>query len=161
MGNKLAWCFSWCRLNLIHGVPDTGILLKVFLSKNIALFTVTSIHCIQKSTKKRKSETRWNTKWKATESFRLEQDKRQINQGDKIKTSEGKEKKRCLIQEFEWYIICKFILLLKILSRLYKSLESGNWTKISDENWGLAKYRYLENKKWLRGNVKRTRIMNA
>ena len=44
---------------------------------------------------------------------------------------------------------------------LYKSLESGNGTKKSDEKWCLVKLKYLENKKWWRGIVKSTRIMNA
>ena len=35
---------------------------------------------------------------------------------------------------------------LKVLSRLYKLLESGNGTKISDK-WRLIKPKYLENKK--------------
>ena len=30
-----------------------------------------------------------------------------------------------------------------------------------DEKWHLVKPRYLENKKWLKGTVKHTRIMNA
>ena len=49
----------------------------------------------------------------------------------------------------------------KPTSRLYKSLESGNGTKISDEKWRLVKLRYLENKKWWKGTVKNTRIMNT
>ena len=49
----------------------------------------------------------------------------------------------------------------KSTSRLYKSLESGNGTKISDEKWRLVKLKYLENKKWWKGAVKSTRIMNA
>ena len=46
------------------------ILLKVsnvFRSENLALFTVTSIHCIRKRTKKLDEiQTGWNPKWKAT-----------------------------------------------------------------------------------------------
>ena len=34
------------------------------------------------------------------------------------------------------------------IARLYKSLESQNATKISDEKWRLIKPKYLENKKW-------------
>ena len=44
-----------------------GILLKVinvFRGEELALFTVTSIHSIRKSTKNRNSETRWNPRWK-------------------------------------------------------------------------------------------------
>ena len=33
-------------------------------------------------------------------------------------------------------------------ARLYKLLESGNGTKISDEKWRLVKSKYLENKNW-------------
>ena len=74
------------------------------------------IHCNQhslhpkkykKKKKKRNSKTKWNKKWKTTENFRLEQDKRQINRGDRVKKSDGKEKKRCLTQGFNWYIIWK------------------------------------------------------
>ena len=36
---------------------------------------------------------------------------------------------------------------LKVSSRLYKLLESGNGTKISDKKWGLIKPKYLANKK--------------
>ena len=65
-----------------------GILLKVinvFRSENLALFTVTSSHCIRKSTKKnnRNSETKWNPKWKATENSRLKPVKRQRNRVSK------------------------------------------------------------------------------
>ena len=34
------------------------------------------------------------------------------------------------------------------LTRLYKLLEFGNGTKISDEKWRPVKNKYLENKKW-------------
>ena len=33
----------------------------------------------------------------------------------------------------------------------YKSLKSGNGTKISDKKWYLVKPKYLENKKWQKG----------
>ena len=45
--------------------------------------------------------------------------------------------------------------------QLYKSLKSGNGTKISDEKWCLIKPRYLENKNWQKGTVKSTRTMSA
>ena len=34
------------------------------------------------------------------------------------------------------------------IARLYKTPESGNGTKMSDEKWRSANSRYLENKKW-------------
>ena len=42
----------------------------------------------------------------------------------------------------------KLILLVRSVytSRLYKSLESGNGTKISDEKWRLVKPKYLRTK---------------
>ena len=58
--NKLEWCFSWCKLNIIHGVPqgwDLLIVINIFRSKNVVLFAVITIHCIRKSTKNRNSET--------------------------------------------------------------------------------------------------------
>ena len=61
--------------------PMAEILLKVanvFRSENLALFTVTSIRCIRKSTK-----NRCNTKQKATENSRHKQVKRQRNRVDK------------------------------------------------------------------------------
>ena len=66
------------------------ILLNVFQSENIVLFTVTSIHCIEESIKNRESETKWNTKWKATGNSRLKQVKQQRDQVDKVKKFEGK-----------------------------------------------------------------------
>ena len=52
--------FSWCKLNLIQGKTHAGVLLKVDVSygENLALFTVTSIHSLWKSTKNKNSETR-------------------------------------------------------------------------------------------------------
>ena len=35
-----------------------------------------------------------------------------------------------------------------VQSQLYKSLKSGNGTKISDKKWCWVKSKYLENKKW-------------
>ena len=35
----------------------------------------------------------------------------------------------------------------KVIARLYKLLESGNGTNISDKKWCLVKLKYLENKK--------------
>ena len=47
-------------------------------------------------------------------------------------------------------------------TQLYKLLESGNGTKISDEKWHSAKTRYLKRKNDKRVlYVKGTRIMNA
>ena len=37
---------------------------------------------------------------------------------------------------------------LRWFAWLYKSLKSGNGTKISDEKWRLVKSTFLENKKW-------------
>ena len=62
-----------------------GTLLKVidvFCNENLALFTVTSIHGIQKSTKNRNTKIGWNPKWKATENSRLKLVKRQRNRVD-------------------------------------------------------------------------------
>ena len=50
-----------------------------------------------------------------------------------------KKKKKCLLA---------FIYFLFHVLRLYKSLESGNGTKISDKKWRSVKPKYLENKKW-------------
>ena len=76
-------------------------------SKIIAFITNDNISFVSKNSKKKKkkkkkrnSKIKWNKKWKTTENFRLEQDKRQINRGDRVKKSEGKEKKRCLTQGF-------------------------------------------------------------
>ena len=55
-----------------------GILLNiinVFRRENLALFTVTRIHCIRKSTKNRNSETGWNPEWKAAENSRTQTEK--------------------------------------------------------------------------------------
>ena len=66
------YCFSWCKLSLIHGkehLPKAGMLQKVitvFHRENLVLFTVNSIHSIQKYTKHINSETRWKVtseKW--------------------------------------------------------------------------------------------------
>ena len=64
----------------------TGVLLKVinvFCSENLALFMVTSIYRIRKSTKRRNSKTGWNPKWKATENSKLKQVKRHRNRINK------------------------------------------------------------------------------
>ena len=50
---------------------------------------------------------------------------------------------------------------MNLFTRLYKLVESGNRTKISDEKWRSVKSKYLENEKWQKGIVKSTRIMNA
>ena len=46
-------------------------------------------------------------------------------------------------------------------SRLYKSPESGNETKISDKKWRSAKTKYIKNKKWEKSTVKSTSIMSS
>ena len=46
-------------------------------------------------------------------------------------------------------------MLLLDRSRLYKSLKSGNGTKISYDKWRLVKPKYLENKKWSNGYCKK------
>ena len=65
-------CFSWCKLNVIHGdqhsLQGQGFSKKVFRCKNLTLFTVTSI---RESTENRSSETRW----KATEIQSLSRSK--------------------------------------------------------------------------------------
>ena len=70
-------CFSWCKLNLTHDVPHNWGITKsqIFIySEILALFTVTSIHCIWKIKKGNiNSKTWWNPKWEATENPRLKQ----------------------------------------------------------------------------------------
>ena len=45
-------------------------------------------------------------------------------------------------------IIIYFAQLATSFARLYKTPESGNGTKMSDEKWRSANSRYLENEKW-------------
>ena len=62
------------KLKLIHSAPhgrDFTKSYKCFFCENLALFTLIRIHCIQKSTNIRNSETRWNPRKRATGNSKL------------------------------------------------------------------------------------------
>ena len=48
-----------------------------------------------------------------------------------------------------------------ITSRLFKSFEFGNESRISDEKLVLLEFKYLQNKKWQKQAVKSTRTMKS
>ena len=102
---KCYQCFSWYKLNLIHGNQhltqgrDFTIIPSIFLYENLALFMLTSIHSIQK----RNSKT---TRWKIVNiRFKAQTDQNTEKLSWYIKKLEGKEKKRCSTEETDWYII--------------------------------------------------------
>ena len=68
---------------------------------------VTSIHSMQKSIKNRNTKTWWNPRWKATEKFKAQTGQKTKESGWWIKKSEGREKKKCSIQEVDLYIMQK------------------------------------------------------
>ena len=62
---------------------------------------------------------------------------------------------KCLVETLHFDFICQQTKIISIFNmfdyccpRLYKTPESGNWTKMSDEKWCSANSRYLEHEKW-------------
>ena len=79
------------------------------LSENLALFTITSIHNVRKSTKHRNSETRWKVtdrRMTGAQSSNRSKD-REIELINKEVWKKRKEKKRFSIEEIDSYIMWK------------------------------------------------------
>ena len=112
VSGQTSGCYVFRDVNsiLFTAHPMTVIwlnVLNVFHGEKSALFTVTSIHSIPKSTKNRNSETKWNPRRKATENSTLKQVKNREIELINKKAWRRKEKKKCSIQEFDWYIMRK------------------------------------------------------